>query len=129
MATFDEAFKSRIQLALHYKPLKKAERLKIWKNFLNRLRAIEEQGIDFDDIECNLSELADKEMNGRQIRNILTVGRQLAKFQNKGGQKKGDLAYKHLRHVIKVAGQFDTYLKGTKEGMTGEQLAIASGVR
>lgn len=129
VATFDEAFKSRIQLALHYKPLKKAERLKIWKNFLNRLRAIEEQGIDFDDIECNLSELADKEMNGRQIRNILTVGRQLAKFQNKGGQKKGDLAYKHLRHVIKVAGQFDTYLKGTKEGMTGEQLAIASGVR
>jgi AAA+ superfamily predicted ATPase len=31
VATFDEAFKSRIQLALHYKPLKKAHRLRIWK--------------------------------------------------------------------------------------------------
>lgn len=58
VATFDEAFKSRIQLALHCKPPKKAERLKIWKNFLNRLRAIGEPGIDFDDIDCHLSTAA-----------------------------------------------------------------------
>lgn len=33
VGTFDEAFKSRIQLALHYKPLTIPQRKKIWRNF------------------------------------------------------------------------------------------------
>jgi len=103
--------------------------LYLWDWLNGCLRDIKEPDIDFDDIECNLHELAEEEMNGRQIRNILTVGRELAKFQNKSGQKTGDLAFKHLKHVIKVAGQFDTYLKGTKDGMTSDQMAKASVVR
>ncbi|UPX17725.1 uncharacterized protein EKO05_0008065 [Ascochyta rabiei] len=33
---FDEAFKSRIQLSLHYEKLDKGQRKKIWRNFLSR---------------------------------------------------------------------------------------------
>jgi SpoVK/Ycf46/Vps4 family AAA+-type ATPase len=123
VGTFDEAFKSRIQLALHYDNLNKAQRLKIWKNFIDRLKAIEEPEIDFNDIECYIPELAEAEMNGRQIRNAITVARKLARKQKK------KLAYTHLKHVIKVSGHFDTYLKGTKEGMTADQFAKASGIR
>lgn len=123
VGTFDEAFKSRIQLALHYPDLTKAQRCRIRKNFLDRLKALEEPSIDFDDIGCSVTELAVEELNGRQIRNAITIGRQLAKFQKK------DLCYQHLDHVIKVAGQFNTYIKNTKEGLTDEQAARANGVR
>lgn len=41
VGTFDEAFKSRIQLSVHYAPLTKGQRHKIWKSFLDRLRKLE----------------------------------------------------------------------------------------
>ncbi|KAI4941244.1 hypothetical protein J4E91_010821 [Alternaria rosae] len=123
VGTFDEAFKSRISLALHYPNLGKSQRCRIWKNFLNRLKALKEPGIDFDDIECNVLELAHEELNGRQIRNAITIGRQLAKFQKK------DLSYAHLKHVVEVAGQFETYVKETKENFSDEQIARLHGRR
>ncbi|KAH5758126.1 hypothetical protein HBI17_069400 [Parastagonospora nodorum] len=123
VGTFDEAFKSRISLALHYPNFTKSQRCRIWKNFLNRLKALKEPDIDFDDIECNVLELADKELNGRQIRNAITIGRQLAKFQKK------ELSYAHLKHVVEVAGQFETYLKRTKEDLSDEQIARLHGRR
>ncbi|KAM0544894.1 hypothetical protein ACHAO7_008553 [Fusarium culmorum] len=99
VGTFDEAFKSRIQLSLHYESLSKSQRRTIWTNFLQRLQTLEktavvqpitdrkrkyeiEQDINFDDIERHLGDLAEEEMNGRQIRNAITTARQLAKFKN-----------------------------------------------
>ncbi|KAF5594801.1 AAA family ATPase [Fusarium pseudoanthophilum] len=99
VGTFDEAFKSRIQLSLHYESLTKNQRRTIWENFLNRLNNLEQEnlkiepieerkrkfeenkGIDFDDIERHLADLAEEQMNGRQIRNAITTARQLAKFK------------------------------------------------
>ncbi|KAF2108844.1 P-loop containing nucleoside triphosphate hydrolase protein [Lophiotrema nucula] len=123
VGTFDEAFKSRIQLALHYPSLNKSQRCRIWKNFIGRLKDLKEPDIDFDDIECSVLELADEDLNGRQIRNAITIGRQLAKFQGK------TLSYEHLSLVIKVSGQFETYAKNTKEGLSDDQVARASGIR
>src|ERR1700753_2329243 len=100
VGTFDEAFKSRIQLSLHYENLSKPQRIKIWKNFINRLQSLQETDIDFDDINCYIGELADHEMNGRQIRNAITTSRQLARFR---GQ---NMSYAHLNHAIKVASKF-----------------------
>ncbi|KUI62436.1 hypothetical protein VP1G_09551 [Cytospora mali] len=66
VGTFDEAFKSRIQPSL------RDERL--------HPKALgEHERIDFNDIELNTDELAEHPINGRQIRNSLTTGRQLAK--------------------------------------------------
>ncbi|CAI7642308.1 unnamed protein product [Penicillium pancosmium] len=42
VGTFEEAFKSRIQLALHYKNLSVDQRQRIWWNFLDRFRVMEE---------------------------------------------------------------------------------------
>ena len=142
VGTFDEAFKSRIQLSLHYENLTKGQRYKIWKNFLNRLKdmdkspptkvtepgtrerkAAEPIGIDFEDIECYLSEVAEFEMNGRQIRNAITTARQLAKF------KQELMNYSHLKHVIKVSSKFDSYLNTVREGLSDDQIARDDGVR
>lgn len=35
IGTFDEAFKSRVQLTLHYPPLKRSGRHRIWSNFIS----------------------------------------------------------------------------------------------
>jgi SpoVK/Ycf46/Vps4 family AAA+-type ATPase len=142
VGTFDEAFKSRIQLSLHYENLTKGRRQKIWKNFILRLKEMDRLppatvtepgsrttkivqpiGIDFNDIECYFSELSDFEMNGRQIRNAITTARQLAKF-------KGELMnFGHLKHVILVASKFDKYLNYVNGGFSDEEIARGEGVR
>ncbi|KAG4260745.1 hypothetical protein FPRO04_04369 [Fusarium proliferatum] len=111
VGTFDEAFKSRIQLALRYEKLKDYQRLQIWKNFLVRLKSLgEEESIDFDDIELYLEQLAKYPMNGRQIRNSITTGRQLAKYKRK------KMTFAHLKRAIDVADKFDRYLADVQEG-------------
>ena len=123
VGTFDEAFKSRIQLALHCEKLTVSQRKKVWRNSFNRLKSLDGQNIDFDDLDCYIDELAGLEMNGRQIRNAITTARQLAKYK---GQ---NLSYTHLKHVIGVAGNFDKYLKSLKEGLTDDQIMTQYGLR
>jgi hypothetical protein len=141
VGTFDEAFKSRIQLSLHYENLNKGQRMKIWKNFFRRLETLEEAGetsggvasgsspapeslgIDFSDIYCFIEELAESEMNGRQIRNAITTARQLAQF-------KGEImSTRHLKHVIQVSSKFDAYLRKVQDGFSDDQLARGDGIR
>lgn len=141
VGTFDEAFKSRIQLSLHYESLTKSQRRTIWENFLHRLSALElertvvqpitdrkrkleqDQGIDFDDIERHLADLAEEQMNGRQIRNAITTARQLAKFKNES------MTYRHLEHVIKISRKFDKYIERVRDSYTDDQVAREEGIR
>ncbi|RSL96134.1 hypothetical protein CDV31_013606 [Fusarium ambrosium] len=112
VGTFDEAFKSRIQLALRYEKLQGYQRKQIWRNFFGRLKEIgEEDKVDFDDIQMNLDELARYEMNGRQIRNSITTARQLAKY------KQRKMTFSHLKRAITVADKFDRYLADVQEGI------------
>lgn len=122
VGTFDEAFKSRIQLSLSYKKLDSAQRRKIWRNFLQRLKSLNQNDVDFDDLEDHLDDLVKNEMNGRQIRNIITTARQLAQFRKK------KLCYAHLRHVMDIAARFDAHIRSIK-GMTDEQAARDAGRR
>ena len=69
----------------------------------------ERQAIDFEDIHRHLDDLAKYEMNGRQIRNAITTGRQLAEFRNTS------LNFEMLQKVIRVAGRFDRYLEEVKQ--------------
>jgi AAA+ superfamily predicted ATPase len=110
VGSFDEAFKSRIQLALRYERLREDQRKQIWQNFLNRLRNLgEDENIDFDDVMQHLDELASYPMNGREIRNSITTGRQLAKFM------KEKMMHSHLKRAIGVAEKFDKYLAEVRE--------------
>ncbi|KAI9738381.1 MAG: hypothetical protein M1834_008884 [Cirrosporium novae-zelandiae] len=118
---FDEAFKSRIQLALHYDDLSDDQRLQIWRNFIKRLEGMEDNAVDIDDIRDNVKELSTYKMNGRQIRNAITTARQLASF------KKRKMNFVHLRHVIKVASKFDKYLEGVHDVSPENRIARDEG--
>ena len=123
VGTFDEAFKSRLQLALHYQKLKSKDRCKIWENFIKRLETLEETGVDFDDLYKHVDDLARHELNGRQIRNAITTARQLALYEEK------DLNFNDLLQVIKVALKFDKYTTEMQEGRTDDEVMRSEGVR
>ncbi|KAM5351088.1 hypothetical protein ACJ41O_003811 [Fusarium nematophilum] len=110
VGTFDEAFKSRIQLALRYEKLKDYQRKQVWRNFFDRLKGLgEHDNIDFDDLVLHLDELAEYPMNGRQIRNSITTARQLAKHMER------KMTFSHLKRAITVADKFDRYLADVRE--------------
>ncbi|KAI9644661.1 hypothetical protein NHQ30_006685 [Ciborinia camelliae] len=102
---FDEAFKSRIQPALHYANLSSSSRRQIRKNFIRRLEEREEKNVDFDDLKDHLEQLSENKMNGREIRNAITTARQYAKFEGKV------LNYELSQEIIGIAGRFDTYIE------------------
>jgi hypothetical protein len=121
VGTFDEAFKSRIQLALHYPPLDAPSRRRIWHNFLDMLRTGKED-VDLDDIVAHMDKLSEYELNGRQIRNALTTARQLALFEQ------DTLDWDRVRDSIEVAGDFNKYLVEL-HGHTEEQWSRDNNIR
>lgn len=62
--TIDEAFRSRITISLHYPDLSQEVRHKIWSIMLNRA------GVHYTG---DLKVVAEREMNGRQIRNMVRL--------------------------------------------------------
>lgn len=118
---FDEAFKSRIQVALHYKKLNSSARRQIWQNFLDMLEE-DNEDVNFEEIRLRLEDLTERDLNGRQIRNVLTTARQLAMFRNER------LDWEHLDQALSVSADFNKYIDGL-QGHTDEQRAIDTGLR
>lgn len=130
VGTFDEAFKSRIQLAIHYTSLTTHQRTKIWENFFTRLEKLNEEGIDFTDLKDHIEDLAKHKMNGREIRNVITTARQSSRWERK--QPNGEnyvLNYKVMEEIIETSGKFDSYIKKLNGGMSHDQLAEDEGWR
>ncbi|KAJ8128237.1 hypothetical protein O1611_g5397 [Lasiodiplodia mahajangana] len=124
VGTFDEAFKSRIQLALHYKNLSEHQRTRIWGNFISRLEGINEEGIDFADLKDNVETLAKHRLNGREIRNVITTARQYSRWERQQPQGRHvQLNYSMMKEVIETAGEFDQYIEKLNGGHTYDELA------
>ena len=83
---FDDAFYSRIHLTLPFKALDKEAREGIWKTFLH--------GADVS--TADLAGFASRDLNGRQIKNVMKMARLLAKH---GGDK---VSSSHIRDVLAV---------------------------
>ncbi|KAK7210552.1 hypothetical protein V2G26_017730 [Clonostachys chloroleuca] len=129
---FDEAFKSRIQLSLHYSNLDHNQRFQIWNNFFDHLHenqdALEIEsasskksrkggyGINIQDLTTHLDMLASANLNGREIRNALSTARQLAIY------RKQRLDYSHLEIVMKEAQKFDKYPKEVHHGISEDDI-------
>jgi hypothetical protein len=130
---FDEAFKSRIHVILHYPRLDDFAVTKIWKNLMDNLELIRP--------DIQLTEAAEKyvlenkEMrrtrwNGRQIRNAFQTAVALAEYeQNPDGKKGGfTVSAKHFKKVVELSQKFEEYMKKTKGGDDAE-LAGAKYIR
>ncbi|KAI5917275.1 P-loop containing nucleoside triphosphate hydrolase protein [Camillea tinctor] len=109
VGTFGQAFKSRIQLALHYENLTTPQR--------------RETEVDYEELGDHIDELVKEEMNGGQIRKAITTARQMVQFDSE------KFSYKQLKHVIKVASKFENYLKEVKQGFSDDQMAREDGTR
>lgn len=113
--TFDDAFQSRIHIALRYGNLEQKARKAIFKIFIDRVRAHEGSKLGpFTD--SDYESLSRKELNGRQIKNTVRTAQALA--VNKGEP----LCMSHIRQVLEVQANFDRDLKGG----TGYQDAMRS---
>ncbi|KAI8996656.1 P-loop containing nucleoside triphosphate hydrolase protein [Trametes punicea] len=99
---FDEAFLSRIHVALHFQDLTKEARRQVWTAFLRKI------GVEAQDFgEDLINKLAEREVNGRQIKNAVRTASSLA-------LKKGvATSYAHLTETLNIM-----------EGFTAEFAAI-----
>jgi hypothetical protein len=108
VGTFDEAFKSRIHLSLRYENLNQEQRVEIWRNLIDMLKDFTMERVDTGDLLMNVNKLAREELNGRQIRNVITLARYLAKFRGE------ILVYKHVQDALASVVKFDQYLLGLR---------------
>ncbi|KAF1809396.1 P-loop containing nucleoside triphosphate hydrolase protein [Eremomyces bilateralis CBS 781.70] len=91
--TFDAAFQSRIHISLNYQDLNAKARETVWTNFLESSK---KSGIENSLTEKQVKKLAEKDMNGRQIKNILKTAQLLAR------RREQILGYEHMETVLEV---------------------------
>lgn len=104
VGTFDEAFMSRINVALYYEELDRTSRQKIWENMLER-HELSSRRIRIGDLDDYLEELAEFQLNGRQIRNAFQTAIGLADYSG------SPLSYRHFLQTIKTVNEFQDYLR------------------
>jgi hypothetical protein len=111
LSTMDEAFQSRIHIAIKYNPLVPAVRRQIWYNFIKRLDSRETEGKR--ELLDHLDDMQEWELNGRQIRNVLGIAESLAMSQER---RRGALRYTHIEAVANETINFDRFfVDGNKE--------------
>ncbi|KAH7000859.1 P-loop containing nucleoside triphosphate hydrolase protein [Ilyonectria destructans] len=101
--SFDEAMISRIHLALQYHPLGRDAREAVWKYFLGQANT--KQGCP-DCPQDAVDELAEKELNGREIRNAVFVARSMAQYEETV------VCATHLNESISAREQFQRDFQG-----------------
>ena len=103
--TFDEAFQSRIHIALRYGELSFAAKKAVWKLFLGKVKDLD--GVEMVEFkEQDYDRLAKKALNGRQIKNSCKTATSLAVDEGK------PLCMAHVLRVLGVADDFEKDLKG-----------------
>lgn len=111
---FDDAMKSRIHVPLKYSDLTAESRKKIWKNFLER------DGVKID--EDGYERLAQAEINGRQIKNVIRTAKSLAQWRGMG------LDCGLLEQVIGIQVEFEEELdrkaNGESKDLKGGEVVV-----
>ena len=101
--TFDEAFLSRIHVALHFQELTPAARKQVWTAFLRKV-GVDVPGVAFP--EHIIDALAARAVNGRQIKNAVRTASSLA------ASRKVPLSFKHLSDALDTMEEFTEEVKG-----------------
>ncbi|KAH8681750.1 P-loop containing nucleoside triphosphate hydrolase protein [Xylariales sp. PMI_506] len=103
--TFDEAFQSRIHIALRYDQLDAKAKKAIFKIFVERVRVAEGRDtMPFNDDDYTI--LARHNLNGRQIKNTILTAQALAVH------RKEPLSMQHILEFLDVHKSFERDLKG-----------------
>ncbi|KAF5243476.1 hypothetical protein FAUST_2832 [Fusarium austroamericanum] len=103
--TFDEAFQSRIHIALRYDNLDSKAKRTIFKMFLDRVQKLGKLKVE-PLTEDDLTALSKQDLNGREIKNVVGSAQDLA-------VSKGEtLSIRHIKQVLDVHAKFGQDLKG-----------------
>ena len=138
----DEAFRSRIHVALYYPPLGETETWNIWNSNLNRIvqnkrsnqqtLIVENNGREIIKYAMNIfksiSSTGGTVWNGRQIRNCFQTVVVLAEFEAKKDCADPSLKWEHFQDVVVASFEFEKYLVGVR-GFTEAELADQEGAR
>lgn len=89
---FDEAFLSRIHVALHFRELTDASKAQVWAAFIAKVHA--------DITPAQIAELAKKDVNGRQIKNAVRTAHSLAVG------RKEKVAFSHFMETLAAMEEF-----------------------
>jgi len=81
LSEIDDAFRSRIHFQLAYSALDHAARKAIWRGFLTNVSITDEVTVDVD--EEAVDKLAEMDMNGRQIKNVMKMAQLFAADENR----------------------------------------------
>ncbi|KAF7354269.1 AAA domain-containing protein [Mycena venus] len=98
---FDEAFLSRIHVALHFGELSESSRAQVWRAFVTRAQI---QNVD----EKDIAELAKREVNGRQIKNAVRTAHSLAVA------RKESVGLRHFLETLDAMDEFTEQFEGMK---------------
>lgn len=112
----DPAFQSRIQMALGYEEFVPSQREKIWKSLLSAV-LVDLTDVDRVVIEKALPKWSEYNLNGREIRNTLTLAGLLAldDLSSEGKVKK-----KHIENALGEALQFQDFFEDAKKNYTNK---------
>ncbi|KAF9873331.1 hypothetical protein CkaCkLH20_09144 [Colletotrichum karsti] len=131
VGSFDEAFKSRMSLALYYPPLTQDQTEKIWRVQMERTEQLSKEAAPDDntqhvsfnrlEIEILAKELWNLQQsrpdfkpvwNGRQIRNAFQTAVALAEWHQQENNIPGPIHVKreHFEKVALVSNEFNAYL-------------------
>jgi SpoVK/Ycf46/Vps4 family AAA+-type ATPase len=89
--SLDQALQSRVHLTINYPSLDRASRAAIWRTFLTR----DNQGGAVD-IEGVVGRLADVDINGRRIRNVVKTAQIMARTE------KRPVSFEDVRRVLRI---------------------------
>ncbi|KAJ7056254.1 hypothetical protein C8F01DRAFT_1062010 [Mycena amicta] len=101
---FDEAFLSRIHVALHFSDLTESSRAQVWRAFIARA------GVTI--VEEDIALLAKREVNGRQIKNAVRTAHSLALA------KKEAVGFGHILQTLDAMDEFTAQFEGMKASET-----------
>lgn len=110
LSTMDAAFQSRMHIAIKFNPLGTNTRRAIWKAFIYRIDDTE--SIGKDELLDNIDTMSEWELNGREIRNVLTITQSMALAKRKRG---GGLHFEHADRVADETMRFQGYFLKAEE--------------
>jgi SpoVK/Ycf46/Vps4 family AAA+-type ATPase len=103
---FDEAFLSRIHVALHFGELSEASRAQVWRAFVARTSTSSTGGMPID--EAQIALLAKRAVNGRQIKNAVRTACSLARARRE------EVGLGHFLETLDAMDEFTEQFEGMK---------------
>ncbi|KAJ7464897.1 hypothetical protein B0H11DRAFT_1814831 [Mycena galericulata] len=103
---FDEAFLSRIHVALHFGALSEASRAQVWRAFIARA------GVQ-DIADEQVALLARRDVNGRQIKNAVRTARSIALGRREA------VGLRHFEETLDAMDEFTEQFEGMRAAADG----------